>query len=209
MKENIFAFACFFGGICLGLSGYAPDVLSLPILPVLLLSILVFLAGIGLGSNKGLSYVIHSFQWQMLLLPIFTIIGTLLFTMLVVFILHEYTLADLMAIGSGFGYYSLSSVLILDMKTMTVGVDEATKLASIALLVNVFREMIAMFGCSFFTHKGGSCAAISVSGINSMDVCLPIILKASGNDGKWLPVSVFHGIALELAVPILISLFCN
>ena len=209
MKENIIAFVCFLGGICLGLSGYAPAVLSLPILPVLLLSILVFLAGLGLGSNEGLTYIIHSFQWQMLLLPVFTIIGTLLFTMLAVFLLHEYALSDLMAIGSGFGYYSLSSVLILDMKTMTVGIDEATKLASLALLVNVFREMIAMFGCAFFTNKGGSCAAISVSGINSMDVCLPIIFKASGNDGKWLPVSVFHGIALELAVPILITLFCH
>lgn len=203
------AFICFLGGIFLGLSDNAPEFLSFSILPAILLSMLVFLAGMGLGANDELMDIIGSFHWRMLMLPVFTIVGTLLFTLLAVFFFNDYTAYDLLALGSGFGYYSLSSVLILDMKTITVGVEEATRLASMALLVNVFREMIAMFGCSYFTWKGGSGAAISVSGINSMDVCLPLILKASGNDGKWLPVSIFHGLALELAVPILISLFCN
>ena len=207
MKENIIAFVCFLGGICLGLSGYAPAVLSLPILPVLLLSILVFLAGLGLGSNEGLTYIIHSFQWQMLLLPVFTIIGTLSFTSLAGFMFRDWQMNDILATGSGFGYYSLSSVLIADMKGASIGMEAATQIAAVALMANVVREMAALFGTSFFNGKGGRFAPISVAGINSMDVCLPIILKTTGDKGL-LPVAIIHGIILEISVPVLISLFC-
>ena len=51
-------------------------------LPTCLLALLVLQVGIGLGSNGDLGALLRSFRWQMLLLPVFTIVGTLSFTAL-------------------------------------------------------------------------------------------------------------------------------
>lgn len=50
-------------------------------------------------------------------------------------------------------------------------------------------------------------APVSVAGINSMDVCLPVISRYSGKN--IVPVAIIHGIILEISVPLLISLFCK
>ena len=150
----------------------------------------------------------RSLDVKMLFLPLFTITGTLLFTLLAFFFFNHESMFDVMALGSGFGYYSLSSVLIAQLKTAAVGATAATQLATIALLTNVARELLSLFSCQVLTRKGGSLAAISTAGIGSMDVCLPSILHASG-DQRIVPVAVFHGLILEISIPMLITLFCS
>ena len=110
-------------------------------------------------------------------------------------------------LGSGFGYYSLSSVLISQMKITTAGAQVAGELATIALLANIIREMISLFGTPLITKRCGFLAPISVAGINSMDVCLPTIMRSTGKN-ELMPVAVLHGIVLEISVPLLISFFC-
>lgn len=207
MKENALLLLSLLCGIGLGWTGLDMDWLSHPSLPTWLLSLLVLQVGIGIGSKGDLRLLFHSFRWQMLLLPFFTIIGTLLFTALAGILFHDWQMSDILATGSGFGYDSLSSVLIAKMKGAVAGQEAATQIAAVALIANVVREMVSLFGTSFFNGKGGRFAPISVAGINSMDVCLPIILKVTGDKGL-LPVAVIHGIILEISVPILISLFC-
>ncbi|MCD8318221.1 MAG: lysine exporter LysO family protein [Paraprevotella sp.] len=189
------------------MSGKAPAFLLTPYLPMIILSLLILQVGIGLGHQNDLHALLRSFNWRMLLLPVFTIGGTLFFSGLAQFVFPDFKLDDLLAVSSGFGFYSLSSVLIAEIKTAAVGLDQATQLATIALLTNIQREMIALFGCAFFTRRGSGLAAISVAGINSLDVCLPSILHASGSK-DLLTVAIFHGIALEISVPLLISFFC-
>ena len=75
------------------------------------------------------------------------------------------------------------------------------------LLANIVREMVALFGLPWFARFGGRLAPISVAGINSMDVCLPMIVRNSGSE--FIPLAVLHGVALEVSVPVLISLFCR
>ena len=140
----------------------------------------------------------------MLLLPLFTIAGTLLFSGLAVFLLRDLRLMDCLAVGSGFGYYSLSSVLITNLKG---GAADAAALATVALLANIMRELVALFGIPLFARLGGRLAPISVAGINSMDVCLPMIVRSSGSE--LIPLAVLHGLALELSVPLLVGLFCR
>ena len=142
----------------------------------------------------------------MLLLPLFTIVGTLLFSVLGVFLLRGLSLRDCLAVGSGFGYYSLSSVLIADLKSASLGVQGAAELATVALLTNVIREMIALFGMPLFSRVGGRMAPISVAGVTSMDICLPSIARYSGAD--LVPLALLHGIVLEVSVPILVGAFC-
>ena len=176
-------------------------------LPTCLLALLVLQVGIGLGSNGDLGALLRSFRWQMLLLPVFTIVGTLSFTALAALLFRDWSVGDILAMGSGFGYYSLSSVMIADLKSATAGAEVATQLAAVALRANMVREVVALFGSSFFNGKGGRFAPISVAGINSMDVCLPTILRTTGDKGL-LPLAVIHGIVLEISVPLLITLFC-
>lgn len=45
-----------------------------------------------------------------------------------------------------FAYYSLSSILITQFKEPSIGLQLATELGTIALLANIFREMMALLG---------------------------------------------------------------
>lgn len=85
-----------------------------------------------------------------------------------------------MAVGSGFAYYSLSSVLITEIKSASVGVQVAAELGTLALLANIIREMISLLGAPFFTRVFGRLAPISAAGINSMDVMLPLVYGTRG-----------------------------
>ncbi len=208
MKDNLSLLFALIVGIGVGAFDIAPEWLLNPSLPMIVLSALIIQVGIGVGSMDNLGKMLRSVNLKMFLLPACTIVGTLVFTALAFFLFNTHELSDIMAIGSGFGYYSLSSVLIAQLKTITVGATQATQLATIALLTNVARELLSLFGCRFFTLKGGSLAAISTAGISSMDVCLPSILNASG-DKRIIPVAIFHGLILEVSIPMLIALFCS
>ena len=201
MKRNALTLGCFLLGIAVGLSGLSPEWLLDAALPSLLLSLLILQVGVGLGANDDLRGIVRSLRLRMLLLPLFTIAGSLLFSAAAALLPGNRPLAECLAVGSGFGYYSLSSVLIAD-----VG---AAELATVALLANVVREMFALFCLSLFARWCGRVAPISAAGINSMDVCLPGIVRYSGGSTQLVPLAVLHGIALEVSVPLLIGFFCR
>ena len=207
MMESLPVFAAFLAGLLLGVAGLVPAWLLASGLPMLLLSALVFLAGMGLGAGDDLPQLLRGFDLRLLLLPLCTIVGSLLFSAAGVWLFAGRGLTDCLAVGSGFGYYSLSSVLIAEMKSATLGVDGAAELATVALVANVVREMVALLFLPLFARWGGRLAPISVAGINSMDVCLPAISRYSGK--SVVPTAIIHGIVLEVSVPLLISFFCG
>ena len=207
MKESLPVFAAFLAGLLFGAGGLVPSWLLAPGLPMALLSVLVFLAGVGLGAGDDLPQLLHGFHLRMLLLPLCTVVGSLLFSSAGVWLFAGRGLTDCLAVGSGFGYYSLSSVLIAEMKSATLGADGAAELATVALVANVAREMIALLFLPLFARWGGRLAPISVAGINSMDVCLPMIVRCTG-DRQVVPQALLHGVVLEVSVPVLIAAFC-
>ena len=113
----------------------------------------------------------------------------------------------LAAVGSGFAYYSLSSILITQFKEPSIGLQLATELGTIALLANIFREMMALLGAPLIRKYFGQLAPISAAGVNSMDVLLPSITRYSGKD--MIPLAIFHGILIDMSVPVFVSFFCN
>lgn len=121
MKDNLSLLFALIVGIGVGAFDIAPEWLLNPSLPMIVLSALIIQVGIGVGSMDNLGKMLRSINLKMFLLPACTIVGTLVFTALAFFLFNTHELSDIMAIGSGFGYYSLSSVLIAQLKTITVG----------------------------------------------------------------------------------------
>ena len=167
----------------------------------------LMLQRISIGSNKNLKAIISHLHPKMLLIPLGTITGTLLFSALASILLSQWSVFDCMAVGSGFAYYSLSSILITQFKEPTIGIQLATELGTIALLTNIFREMMALLGTPLIKKYFGKLAPISAAGVNSMDVLLPSISRYSGKE--MIPIAILHGILIDISVPVFVSFFCN
>ncbi len=161
------------------------------------LYLLMFLVGIGIGSNEKSLSVIKKVNWKMILLPLTTIIGTFLGVTISALIINNIHIFDVWAIGAGYGYYSLSSIYISSIKGDTLG--------AIALLSNIIRELFTLVFTPLLVRYFGKIAPISSGGATSMDTTLPIISKYSGNDYALL--SVFHGTILTILVPVIVTFF--
>lgn len=205
MKGSLIVTAFFVLGCLLGFMGILP--FEVHDLSMYILYALMFQVGISIGSNKDLKELVGALRWKMLIIPVGTVIGTLLFSALASLLLSRWSVFDCMAVGSGFAYYSLSSILITQFKTPSVGLQLATELGTIALLANIFREMISLLGAPLIRKYFGKLAPISAAGVNSMDVVLPVITHYSGKE--MIPIAILHGILIDMSVPFFVSLFCS
>ena len=203
MKGSLIVIVFFCVGCIMGVFNkfqFDTHTVSMYILYALMLQV-----GISIGSNKNL--IISHLHPKMLLIPLGTITGTLLFSALASILLSQWSVFDCMAVGSGFAYYSLSSILITQFKEPTIGIQLATELGTIALLTNIFREMMALLGTPLIKKYFGKLAPISAAGVNSMDVLLPSISRYSGKE--MIPIAILHGILIDISVPVFVSFFCN
>ena len=199
MRDSLIVFVFFAVGVALGYADAVPTWLLDPDLPMIILSVMVVLVGLGLGAGDNLHYMLRTFNWRMLLLPLCTIVGTLLFSALGVLVLRGFSLTDCLAVGSGFGYYSLSSIFIADLR--------GPELATIALLCNVMREIFTLLAAPLVARWCGPLAAVSIGGATTFDTTLPVITQAAGR--PYAVVSIFHGCALDFSVPFLVTFFCT
>lgn len=207
MKNSLLVICFLAAGIACGLSISEEAAASLSKLPTYMLYLLILQVGLNLGAGGELGQMLRHLRLSTLTLPLFTIVGTLLFSAIASLFLTSWNMFDCMAVGSGFAYYSLSSLLIVEMKEASAGIEIASQLGAIALLTNILREMLALFGAPVYASLFGKYAPVSVAGINSMDVCLPVISRYAGK--SIVPVAIVHGIILEVSVPLLVSLFCH
>ncbi len=205
MKSNIAILASFGAGCAIGLCGeFGSGIhdLSLYILYALILQV-----GFNIGRNNEVKQALTHLDMHVFAIPLATIAGTLLFSAVASILLAQWSVFDCMAVGSGLSYYSLTSVLITQLKEPSVGIQLATELGTIALLANMVREMVALFGSGLISRYFGKLAPISAAGVNSMDIILPSIIRYSGKE--MIPVAIIHGIITDISVPLLVSFFCN
>ena len=185
-------------GIILGLAGLPVGQSIAHNLSFLSLCILMAMVGMSVGGNPELATSIKSMNPRIALLPIATILGTYAGCIIVnLFLGHS--IADVLAIGSGFGYYSLSSVLISSSRGPHLG--------SIALISNIIREVFTLLCAPVLARIAGPLAPISSGGATTADTTLPIISSCCGD--KFVLISIFHGFAVDFTVPFLVTLFCS
>ena len=85
-----------------------------------------------------------------------TAVGTLAGAALSTLLLPPLTAGDTMAVGAGFGYYSLSSIFIADFR--------GAELGTVALLCNVMRELFTLLAAPLVARWFGPLAAVSIGG---------------------------------------------
>ena len=154
-------------------------------------------------NDRTLVERIRQLDRRLALLPVATAVGTLGGALLAAPLFGAdsavTSAADSLAVGAGFGYYSLSSIFIADLR--------GAELATVALLCNILRELFTLLAAPMVARCFGPLAAVSIGGATTFDTTLPIITRAAGR--PYAVVSIFHGCALDFSVPFLVTLFCS
>lgn len=207
MKSSLIIIGAFLLGCILAATGVIPGGLTDGRLATWILYLLILQVGIGVGCDKKLKEILSGISPRLLLLPVATIAGSLAASFAVSFAISRWSAAEVMAVGSGFGYYSLSSILITSLKEASIGAKAAAELGTIALIANIFREMLTLTAAPFIARRFGPLAPISAGGATTMDVTLWAISKASGKE--WMVASMLHGIIVDFSVPLIVPFFCG
>ncbi len=196
MKSSLLIISFFIGGLLLGI--LFQDSLNFDISRYTdyALYALLLLVGVNLGSDPKFIEIVKSIRPRIFFIPLATIIGTMLGVIVYQLIFGKLEFGESLAVGFGFGYYSLSSIILTKLSGESLGV--------IALLANISREVITLLLAPFFVRIAGKLAPITAGGATSMDTTLPIIIKSSGKE--FLIHSMVHGVILTILVPFLVSL---
>ena len=168
---------------------------TLDLILMLALDIMIFIAGIEIGSNRGILKRICNLHSALLALaiPLAVACGSICGALLLGHIagLSAY---DSLLVGGGLGWYSFSSVVISAMYSTEIG--------TVAFLANMMREISGFFLIPLLVrvHKF---LALAPSGAATMDSGLPVVIKYTNlHVGMY---SFINGLVLTLIVPVLIS----
>lgn len=199
MKGSLLILAFFITGAVAAYLGVLPDVVLENDFSIYVLYGLMFLVGIQIGYSKEVFSVLRNNKFKVMLIPLATMAGTLGGSALIGLVLPQWSVFECMAVGSGFGYYSLSSIFITQYK--------GAELGTIALVSNIIRELFTLLAAPFLVTYFGKLAPIAAGGATTMDTTLPVITKYSGPD--FVMIALFHGMILDLTVPLLVPFFCH
>lgn len=199
MRQSFIYLLVFVLGILLAITGSMPSFFIANDITKWILYLLLFFVGIQIGTNKNILSVTKSVGFKIMLIPLATTIGTFIGAIIISFFLTERSITDCLSVGAGFAYYSLSSIIITEYR--------GAELGTIALLANIIREFFVLLLAPWIVKYFGNLAPISAGGATTMDTTLPIISKYSGAD--YVIIALFHGIVIDLSVPIWVSFFLS
>lgn len=159
------------------------------------LNLLILSVGIDLGYNKEVFEKLGRTGIKVLLIPLSVVVGSFMGGILSSFI-YKVPMNIGLSISSGFGWYSLSGVILKDICSAEAG--------TIAFLTNVFKEILAVVLIPVIAKKLNYLTAISPAGATAMDTTLPLIAEATNDE--TVVISFITGAVLSTLVPILVPL---
>lgn len=198
MKGSLIVVGFFVLGVCLGRLDLAPALLMDSRVTFAALCCLLFCVGMSIGSNDNIVSEFRSLNPRLALLPVATILGSFAGSLVAWLFLQYRGVADCMAVGSGFAYYSISSIFITQYR--------GAELGTVALLANIYREILTLLIAPLLAKVFGPLAPISSGGATTMDTTLPIISQTCGQ--QYVVVSLFHGFVVDFSVPFLVTMWC-
>ena len=199
MKDSLIIILFFLLGILCGIFHLIPLNSAESDVSFYVLCGLMFCVGLSIGNDPRTLINFRMLNPRLVFLPITTILGTLSAAALVSLILPHRSVTDCMAVGSGLGYYSLSSIFITEYK--------GPELGTVALLSNIMREVLTLLCAPLLVRWFGNLAPISAGGATTMDTTLPVITRYAGQ--PFVVVSIFHGFVTDFSVPFLVTFFCS
>ena len=198
MKGSLIVVGFFVLGVCLGRLDLAPALLMDSRVTFAALCCLLFCVGMSIGSNDNVVSEFRSLNPRLSLLPVATILGSFAGSLVAWLFLQYRGVTDCMAVGSGFAYYSISSIFITQYR--------GAELGTVALLANIYREILTLLIAPLLAKVFGPLAPISSGGATTMDTTLPIISQTCGQ--QYVVVSLFHGFVVDFSVPFLVTMWC-
>jgi uncharacterized membrane protein YbjE (DUF340 family) len=103
-----------------------------------------------------------------------------------------------LAMASGYGWYSLSGIVLTDAFGPVIG--------SAAFFNDLARELCAIMLIPTLVRSSRS-SALGLCGATSMDFTLPVLQRSGGLD--MVPAAVVHGFVLSLVAPVLMAVFSS
>ncbi len=158
------------------------------------LCILLFFVGIDLGSDEDLVKNFKKVGWRILIFPFAIILGTMAGCLVGAMFLPM-SVREAMAVGAGFGWYTLAPVILTQY---------SAEISAISFLHNVMRELIGIILIPVVAKRVGFIETTSLPGAAAMDVCLPIVERST--NANIAVYSFISGMTLSIAVPILVPL---
>ncbi|WP_435954410.1 lysine exporter LysO family protein [Dryocola sp. BD626] len=103
-----------------------------------------------------------------------------------------------LAMASGFGWYSLSGILMTESYGPVIG--------SATFFNDLIRELLAIMLIPGLVAKSRS-TALGLCGATSMDFTLPVLQRSGGLE--IVPAAIVHGFILSLLTPLLMAFFAS
>ncbi len=198
MKGSLIVVGFFVLGVCLGRLDLAPALLMDSRVTFAALCCLLFCVGMSIGSNDNIVSEFRSLNPRLALLPVATILGSFAGSLVAWLFLQYRGVTDCMAVGSGFAYYSISSIFCPPTGAGHPG--------PVPHLPNIYREILTLLIAPLLAKVFGPLAPISSGGATTMDTTLPIISQTCGQ--QYVVVSLFHGFVVDFSVPFLVTMWC-
>lgn len=161
------------------------------------LCLLLFFVGIDIGRNKDIINQIKSNGYKILLIPLSVALGSIAGSILGGLALGL-PLNESSAIGAGFGWYTLSAIVLAKYSVQT---------SALAFITNVCREIIALISIPYIAKHLGKLEAIAPAGATAMDTSLPVISRST--DSNTAVISFITGAVLSTLVPIMVPLLIS
>ncbi|MBQ1484315.1 MAG: lysine exporter LysO family protein [Eubacterium sp.] len=168
--------------------GFASHIISIG------LCVLLWFVGLDLGLEGTVFGNSRESGLKVFIFPVATIVGTMIGAAICGLIL-PLSMKDSLLIGAGFGWYSLAPGMIIEAGLVTT--------SAISFMHNVMRELLSVVLMPIVARRIGYIETFSMPGAASMDVCLPIVERAT--NGQTAVYSFINGLILSFVVPVLIQ----
>lgn len=155
---------------------------------------LLFLIGIQLRNN-GMTLHQIVLNRRGMIVAVVVVASSLIAGVINAFIL-DLPIRTGLAMASGFGWYSLSGILMTESYGPVIG--------SATFFNDLARELVAIMLIPGLVRRSRS-AALGLCGATSMDFTLPVLQRSGGLE--MVPAAIVHGFVLSLLVPILMAFF--
>lgn len=159
------------------------------------LCLLLLFVGLDLGIEGTVVENFRRVGLRIFAFPAAVVVGTLLGAALCA-IFVDLSLRECLAIGAGFGWYTLAPGIIMEHGYVTA--------SAVSFLHNVMRELFSIILIPIVAKKIGYIETTGMPGAAAMDVCLPIVEKATRSD--IAVYSFVSGVILSILVPVLVPL---